>query len=539
MQKKRTAIIIGAGPAGLTAALELLRQSDIVPIVCEASGEIGGLSRTVKYNGNRMDIGGHRFFSKSDWVMNWWREILPIQAEADAPERQVEISYQNKKRMVDLGHEQSPPDVDDQQVMLVRGRLSRIYYLRKYFDYPIKLNLLTMRNLGPVRLVRIGLSYLRASLFPRRQVKSLEDFIINRFGKELYLTFFKSYTEKVWGTPCSEISAEWGAQRIKGLSVGKALLHAVRKVVAPFRTLDEQKGTQTSLIERFLYPKHGPGALWEEVADRVRQGGGEVLLNHRVAKLQWEGASVRSVTLVEAASGAERKIEGDFFFSTMPVKDLVLGVQPEAPVEVRRVAAELPYRDFITVGLQVRRMQPNRQSGSRFDNHMLPDNWIYIQEPDVKLGRLQVFNNWSPGLVSEPGKIWLGLEYFCQEGDDIWSLSDQAMSALAIGELAKIGLIDPSDVESSVVIRVPKAYPAYFGSYKEFDVIRSFVDRLDNLFLIGRNGMHRYNNQDHSMLTARLAVENVVMGQAGKENIWAVNVDDEYHEEKARTSVPG
>jgi protoporphyrinogen oxidase len=519
MAVKKTALIIGAGPAGLTAALELLRRSDITPIVLEADQQVGGISRTVNHLGNRIDIGGHRFFSKSDWVMNWWKEILPVHSGATDT---VRISYQNKSRELDVA---PMVGADPDRALLLRGRLSRIYYLRRFFDYPIKLSAATLGNLGPVRVLKISVSYAWARLFPRKPERSLEDFLVNRFGRQLYLTFFKDYTEKVWGVPCHEISAEWGAQRIKGLSISSALKHALRKLFGL-----EQKAVNTSLIERFLYPKFGPGQMWEEVANQVREKGGEIRFGHQVRGLRFESGRVAAVRAFDMSAGHEVEFACDYAFSTMPVRDLVRGMN-DVPVEVREVAEALPYRDFITVGLLAKKMRANPQSRSVDANNMPPDNWIYIQESDVKVGRLQIFNNWSPGMVADPSKVWMGLEYFCNEGDPLWSMSDEELKVLGKREMAKIGLLDESDVEDAVVIRMPKAYPAYFGSYARFDVVRNWLDGIGNLFLIGRNGMHRYNNQDHSMLTAKLAVDNILSGISSKANIWAVNVDDEYHEE--------
>jgi protoporphyrinogen oxidase len=522
MGAQRTAVIIGAGPAGLTAALELIRRTDVRPIVLEASGSVGGISRTVNFNGYRMDIGGHRFFSKSDWVMDWWQEILPLESGA---ERDAVITYRNRTRAIAAS---APAAPGSENVMLLRRRLSRIYFLRRFFDYPLKLDLSTVSKLGAARFARICASYAWSSCFPRRPEKSLEDFLVNRFGDELYRTFFKSYTEKVWGVPCAEISAEFGAQRIKGLSLTRAVWHALRKMgsrkAAP-------AASETSLVERFLYPKYGPGQLWERVAGRIREGGGELRLGHAAEKLRIDGGRVSEVLVHDAANGASYAMAPDFVISSMAVKDLVAGLEPGPPENVRSIAASLPYRAFIAVGLLARRMKAGR-SASAPDLRFPPDNWIYVQEPDVRLGRLQIFNNWSPALVADPGNVWLGLEYFCTEGDDLWRMSDEELRALAIRELEQIDLLAREDAIDSTVVRVPKAYPAYFGTYARFDEVRAHLDRLDNLFLVGRNGMHRYNNQDHSMLTAKAAVDCIAASRTDKELIWSINVDDEYHESK-------
>ncbi|MBI5901129.1 MAG: NAD(P)/FAD-dependent oxidoreductase [Rhodocyclales bacterium] len=517
---KPTVIIIGGGPAGLTAALELVRDGRMRPVVLEAGDDVGGLSRTVDYKGNRMDIGGHRFFSKSDWVMDWWREILPIAAE----QPEVAIAYRGQQRRVGAGDTAIPADG---RALLVRKRLSRIYFLRRYFDYPITLNATTLRNLGPLRLLRIGVSYLLAALFPRRPERSLEDFLVNRFGAELYRTFFKDYTEKVWGVPCADITAEWGAQRIKGLSVLGALRHALQRRLKP---AGGEAARNTSLIEQFLYPRLGPGQLWREVADRVVAGGGEVRLGQRVVGLRCEANRVVAVHTLDAA-GTRHELVATQVISSMPIKDLVAGMQPPPPREIDAIAAALPYRDFITVGLLLSGMRTNPCASSVHRNHMPPDNWIYIQERDVRVGRLQIFNNWSPDLVADPGHVWLGLEYFCKEGDELWRLDDAAMIAFAAGELERIDMIDRAAVLDGTVLRVPKTYPGYFGAYAGFPRLRAWLDGIDNLFLVGRNGMHRYNNQDHSMLTAKCAVEAILSGSTDKQAIWDINVDDDYHED--------
>jgi protoporphyrinogen oxidase len=519
----KTAVIIGAGPAGLTAALELLRRSDVRPIVLEATSRVGGISCTIRHNGNRMDIGGHRFFSKSDRVMDWWTELMPIAASEDGTGMHA-IHYQNKSRTISAG---SSDGGDPDLTMLVRPRKSRIYFLRSFFDYPLALNGRTLRQLGMWRTVKIGMGYLRAKLFPRKNEKTLEDFLINRFGTELYLTFFKSYTEKVWGVPCDQISAEWGAQRIKGLSLRTAIAHFLKKTFSRKRADGiAQKGVETSLIERFLYPKFGPGQLWEHVAELVQQRGGEVRMGWRVRRLHVDGDHVVAVEATDP-QGQSHRIDADYVFSTMPVRELVNSLDVEVPAEIRAVADGLIYRDFITVGLLVNRLTVTEPDGSP-----LKDTWIYIQEPDVLVGRLQIFNNWSPFMVADPTKVWVGLEYFCYDTDELWKKSDDEMARFAIAEIEKIGILRAADVLDTKVVHVPKTYPAYFGSYDRFDEIVRYMDRFENLFLVGRNGMHKYNNQDHSMLTAMTAVDQIVAGRFDKAALWEINTEQEYHEEK-------
>jgi protoporphyrinogen oxidase len=523
----KIAVIAGAGPAGLTAALELLRHSDITPLVFEADAQVGGISKTINYRGNRMDLGGHRFFSKSDWVMRWWQEILPL-ARTDTQQSALHLGYQGQShKFAPEAISPSSPDA----VMLLRQRLSRILYRRRFFDYPLALTASTVNNLGITEALMIGASYARTKLAPRSPEASLEDFFINRFGNRLYQTFFKDYTQKVWGMPCTDISAEWGAQRIKGLSVAKAIRHSLSR---PLRSLGNtsQKYTETSLIERFLYPKFGPGQMWEEVAHRITQRGGRIELGQRIVGLEHGDSRVTAVKVQDTASNSVRRIACDHFISTMPVRDLIAYLTPE-DTQILRIAQELPYRDFMTVGLLLRQMKklPGSRAQAAQSNGMPPDNWIYIQEPDVKIGRMQIFNNWSPALVADPRNIWLGLEYFCREGDELWSVADGAFIDFAAQELEKIGLIDRKDVIDGTLVRVPKAYPAYFGTYREFDRLRIFLNRFENLYPIGRNGMHRYNNQDHSMLAAKSAVASILNSGAGKDDIWRINSEDEYHEE--------
>jgi protoporphyrinogen oxidase len=498
--------------------------------VFEASAEIGGLARTICHNGNRMDIGGHRFFSKSDRVMDWWIRMLPLQAATNGASSDLQITYRRQSRPLALPVGGGDPDGDD-QVMLVRDRVSRILFRRRLFAYPISLGVETLRNLGLLEAARIGLSYVGGRLAPRRPERSLEDFFVNRFGDRLYRTFFKDYTEKVWGVPCTEIPADWGAQRVKRLSVARAVLHAIRQRFAPDASV-QQKQAETSLIERFLYPKLGPGQMWERVARIVRDRGGELHMQRQAVRIRTEGRRVTAVEFRDPATGATEVRRGDYFFSTMPIQELVAGLDAEVPESIRQIAEGLVYRDFITVGLLVQKLRIRGLARHGQPEGLVPDNWIYVQEPDVRLGRLQIFNNWSPALVRDPGTVWLGLEYFCDRGDELWDKSDDEFLQFAIEELVKVEVIDRTDVLDGTIVRVPKTYPAYFGSYDRFAELRGYLDEFENLFLVGRNGMHRYNNQDHSMLTAMTAVDNIIGGITSKDNLWAVNTDPDYLEEK-------
>lgn len=526
----KTAIIIGAGPAGLTAAYELITKTDIKPIVIERTNDIGGISKTVVHNGNRMDIGGHRFFSKSDRVMKWWQEILPIQGSESKDDILKEITYHKKRTQVNLSPDGPDPEKTD-RVMLIRNRLSRIFFLRKFFDYPIALSGKTISNLGIVRIIKIGWTYVWIQLFPVKNVKSLEDFFINRFGKELYNTFFKDYTEKVWGVPCTEIAADWGAQRIKELSVTRALLHAIKSIFKSEKSI-EQKNTDTSLIEQFMYPKLGPGQMWETVARIVEEKGGVIIKDSEVIELNITENRVNELCYFNHKTQQKSVVKGDYFFSTMPVKDLIVAMGKKVPSTVKQVSDGLQYRDFITVGLLLNKLKIKNETKIPTLNGLIPDSWIYIQEREVKVGRLQIFNNWSPYMVADIEKVWIGLEYFCNEGDELWEKKDDEFIQFAIDELHSIDIIDKKEVLDSTIIRMPKTYPAYFGTYSKFNVITDFTDKLENLFLIGRNGMHKYNNQDHSMLTAIAAVNNIISGEKSKDNIWSINTEEEYHEEK-------
>jgi protoporphyrinogen oxidase len=527
-------IIIGAGPAGLTAAYELQQAGRDDIRIFDADPQVGGLSKTVVHNGNRIDIGGHRFFSKSDWVMRWWLDKLPIAHESDPATLKSSgdhafLAYQGMRRTLPLdGLARS----DGEAGMLIRDRLSRILFGGKLFAYPLKIDVATAWKLGPIACATYALSYMRANLFPITPEATLEDFFINRFGRRLYLRFFKTYTEKVWGRSCKEISAAWGAQRVKGLSISRAIAHALRQLFS-----SKKVASETSLIEHFLYPRLGPGQMWETVAQRIRAAGVPLRLSTRVTGLRLDDRRITAVETEEVASGRREWNAAGQVISTMPIRELVAAMQGDVPPRVREVADALEYRDFMTVGLLYRKL-------ARTEAHPIegrasvPDNWIYIQEPDVNVGRLQIFNNWSPYLVApnpaEPGQVWVGLEFFCAEGDALWNASDADMIDLAKREMLQIGMALPDDCSDAVVLRMPKAYPGYYGAYEHFGEVRTFLDGIENLWCVGRNGMHRYNNQDHSMLSAKRAVEAIVAGSIDKSAVWAVNIDDAYHEETDR-----
>lgn len=515
--QNQKAIIIGAGPAGLTAAWCLLRETDIKPIVLEEETFVGGISRTVEYKGNRMDIGGHRFFTKNDEVNRIWSELMPMQGKP---------AWDDLKLGADKPMAPGGPDPEkEDNVMLWRRRISRIFYLKKFFDYPISLKAETFRNMGFRRTVKAGFGYMKSAVCKKPE-DSLRNFYINRFGQPLYEMFFEDYTEKVWGRDPKDISADWGAQRVKGLSLMGAVWNVISK---PFR----KKGgkVETSLIEQYLYPKKGPGQLYETMAAEVERLGGQIIRGAKAVRIETEGNRVTRVIALQ--DGAETAYEGDVFFSTMPVKDLVSGMGDVPPADVRRVAQGLPYRDFMTVGLLVNRLKIENKTNIKTIGNIVPDCWIYIQEREVKLGRLQIFNNWSPYMVKDPEHtVWVGLEYFCNEGDEYWNMSDEDFIAFAKGELASIGVIDEGDVLDAVRIRVKKAYPAYFDTYAEFDTVKKYLSGFDNLWCIGRNGQHKYNNMDHSILTAMEAVRCVAAGKTDKTSVWEINTEQEYHEEK-------
>ena len=511
-------IIIGAGPAGLTSAYELLKDKDYEVTILEETQEIGGISRTVKYNGNRMDIGGHRFFSKDKQIMDFWKELMPLQGAN---------SFDDEKlgRQKDLSIGGPDPEKED-KVMLVRNRISRIYTLNKFFDYPISLKMKTFTNMGLKRTIKAGVSYTK-SIFFKKKEDSLENFYINRFGRELYELFFEKYTYKVWGRSPKEISADWGAQRAKGLSVGAVLKDAVFKV---FGNKNNKDKVETSLIEEFWYPKYGPGQLWETLAEKIEEKGGIIKKGYLVKNINIEDFKIKSVEC--EVDGKTEIIEGDIFISSMPIKDLVAGFKGmEIPQEIKNIAVNLPYRDFQTVGVLVNKLKLKNETKIKTLGNILPDCWIYVQDPTVNFGRIQIFNNWSPYLVKNPEEtVWIGLEYFCNEGDKLWSMTDEEFINLAIDELVEKDIIDREDVIDTHREKVKKAYPAYFDTYSQIDDLIEYLNKFDNLYCIGRNGQHRYNNMDHSMLTAIEAVKDIKNDIKDKSNVWNVNVEKEYHE---------
>ena len=514
--KKKEVIIIGAGPAGLTAGYELLKKSkDYHVTILEESNSIGGISKTVKYHGYRMDIGGHRFFSKDESVMDFWKSIMPI--EGSLPFDYKETGRTTK--IVDGG----PNPNNEDKVMLVRNRVSRIYYLNKFFDYPISLKFETLKNMGLVRTITSGFSYIKSKIFKKKE-DSLENFYINRFGKKLYSMFFENYTEKLWGRHPRDISADWGSQRVKGLSIAVILKDMFMKI---FHI--KNKKVETSLIEEYYYPKYGPGELWEEVASKIKEMGGNILLKTPVTSIKFLDSKIVSV------SSNDTIYKADIFISSMPIKDLINGMSGNKKInkDILRIANGLPYRDFITIGCLVPKLNIKNKTNIKTLGNIVPDCWIYVQDAKVKLLRLQIFNNWSPYLLKNPKKeVWIGAEYTCKEGDNLWKMSSKEFSEFAFNELEMIGLLDKKNIKDYHVEKIRKAYPSYFDTYYEIDKVIKFLNKFDNLYCIGRNGQHRYNNMDHSMMTAFETVNNILNNIKNKDNIWKVNTEKEYHEVK-------
>ncbi len=514
-------LVIGAGPAGLTAAYELLHRSkEYEVVVFEESEDFGGISKTVTYKGNRMDMGGHRFFSKIPEVNAWWNEMLPLQG---APARDDILL----NRSVELSKDGPNPETQD-AVMLTRHRMSRIFFDDKFYDYPISLKWETFRNMGLLTTIKVGCSYLWAAIFTKKE-DNLENFYINRFGRKLYSMFFEYYTENLWGRHPKEIDASWGKQRVKGLSISAVLRDVCGKIFHK-----KNRKVETSLIEQFSYPKLGPGQLWCVTAEKVRAMGGTIITGAQVVKLHKnEQNQITALTYVK--DGEMLVAEGDYVISSMPVKDLVAGMN-DVPAEEARIAAGLPYRDYMTLGVLVSKLLLRNQTNWKTVGDIVPDCWVYVQDRRVKMGRFQIYNNWSPYMVKDlENTVWIGLEYFTNEGDALWNMTEEEFSNLGKQEMVRIGLIaDASDVLDTHMEKVKKAYPAYFDTYEEMDKLIAYLSTIENLYCVGRNGQHRYNNIDHSMCTSFEAVKNILSGSKDKSNIWSVNTEQEYHEEKQK-----
>ena len=511
-------LIIGAGPAGLTAAYELKKQNkDFDVTVFEESSCFGGISRTVNYKGNRMDMGGHRFFSKVPEVNDWWEKMLPTQGSL--PYDDILL---NRTSNIQNG---GPDPEKTDRVMLRRNRLSRILFNSRFFDYPITLKFDTIKNMGFLTTLAVGFSYLK-SVFFKREEKSLEDFYINRFGKKLYSMFFENYTENLWGRHPRDISPEWGAQRVKGLSVSAVLKNIFAKTFNR-----KNRKVETSLIEEFAYPKLGPGQLWELTAGEFENIGGRIIKNARVTKIHIKNDKAYALTYEKDKK--EHTVNLDYVISSMPLKDLAEGMN-DMPSDIKQIALGLPYRDYITVGVLLKHLELKNETNIKTIGDIVPDNWVYVHDKNVKMGRMQIYNNWSPYMVNDiQNSVWMGLEYFCNEGDNMWSMSDEDFAQMAVKEMLTLGLVkNESDVLDKHVERVKKAYPAYFDTYSDIRKLRDYLDSIENLFCVGRNGQHRYNNIDHSMCTSFEAVKNILSGVKTKENIWNVNTEKEYHEEK-------
>ena len=507
-------LIIGAGPAGLTAAYELVCAGYQVTVL-EQSDTVGGISRTVNYKGNRMDMGGHRFFSKVPEVNQWWERMLPTQGMM--PKDDVILG-----RTSTTAPGGPDPEKTD-RVMLRRNRLSRIYFNSRFFDYPVSLKWATIRNMGFGTTMVVGFSYLKA-MFHKRPEKSLEDFYINRFGQKLYSMFFERYTENLWGRHPSQISPEWGAQRVKGLSIRAVLADMLGKVFHR-----KNRMVETSLIEEFAYPKYGPGQLWELTAHEIQERGGELVFNAKVKRILRDGDIVTGI--VYECGGTDYTLAGDAVISSIPIKDLIAGMS-DVPEHIATIAQGLPYRDYITVGVLIPKLAMRNETKIPTIGNIVPDNWVYVHDRSVKMGRFQIYNNWSPYMVKDINHtVWVGLEYFCNEGDDLWGMTDDAFVCMAVEEMRRIGMISSNEkVLDTHVERVKKAYPAYFGTYTRMPELRAFLDGIKNLYCVGRNGQHRYNNIDHSMCTAFEAVKVIRSGTADKSAIWNVNTEQEYHE---------
>lgn len=514
---KKNIVIIGAGPAGLSCAYHLLKNNNnkYNVIVIEESGEVGGISKTIRYNGNRIDIGGHRFFTKNSDVLKMWFDILPLQGKPALDDKILKVEKNFSKTSVN-------PEKEN-KVMLIRDRISRIFYNKNFFDYPVSLNYNTIKNMGFITTCRCGFSYINAILFKKKE-DNLENFYINRFGKQLYKMFFRDYTTKLWGRTPSEIDSSWGSQRVKGVSIKKVIVDYFKRL---FHI--KEKNKEVSLTDYFYYPKYGPGQLYEAMAEKIKKMGGRIILNGKVVKI------IKKDNHLEEASylidGNKKTIKCEKVVSSMPIVDLIKSLN-NVPKEIRYISDNLPYRDFITVGVLVPKLDLDNKSKIKTIHNGIPDNWIYIQDSSVKMGRIQFFNNWSPYMVKDPiNTIWMGLEYFCSEGDDFWNMSDNKIKELAQDELKLLGFYD-GKILDSIVVRMKKAYPAYFDTYDRIGELRNYINKIDNLYCIGRNGTHSYNNMDHSILSGMICARLIDDNSHNLEELWNVNVDKSYHESK-------
>ena len=503
---KKTILILGAGPAGLTAAYELASKSDKFKIiVLDKNNCVGGMCRSLKYKNNYMDIGGHRYFTKFNKIKKWWLNILPLQT---APAKDDILLSRNLDL---LSNNNADPEKID-KVMLKRFRYTRIFYLNKFFDYPVKLNFTTFKGLGLTRMGKIFFSYVHAKIFPIKPEKTAEDFLTNSFGKELYSTFFKNYTEKLWGIQCDKISAEWGKERIRGIKFWETVLSFLRSLFPRKDTFPDD----------FLYPKLGPGQIWEEVAKSITEMGVEIRLNSTIGKIITNKSKIIKIETTE--NGKKRTIDADYVISSLAIQDLI-NMMNDVPKTVQETAEGLVYRNFRSAAILLKKLKLKNKTSIKSINNLLPDTWIYIQENNVKMGRMQIFNNWSPYLPENSDNVWIAFEYFCSDSDDIWLLSDKEFEKLAIDEGVKIGIIDTADVLDATSAKIEKAYPAYFGSYNNFDTIKEYSDSIKNLYLIGRNGMHKYINIDHAMLSGMEAAKNILQNLPNKANIWNTDTD--------------
>lgn len=522
--KRKNITIIGAGPAGLTTAYYLLKQNrkNYNITILEQDKKVGGISKTINFNGYKMDTGIHRFFTKNKEVKDIWESLLPLQSSPAYDD----ILLNRNKKFKKTG---SNPETEEKS-MLIKDRTTRILYQRKFYDYPVTLNLTTIKNMGPLTLLKAGFSYLKALIIKRKE-NSLEDFFINRFGKVLYSMFFESYTEKVWGIHPSKISADWGVQRIKGISIKTIIKDIINKSLKR----KNSKNTETSLIEQFIYPKLGAGQIYEEMQKEIEKLGGKIILNAKVTNIEAKNTTITKISYEQ--NNKKKNITTDILVSSMPIKDLFTNLKGiKIPKKIYSIATNLPYREFMAVGLIVDKLKLKNTTNIKTIMNIVPDNWIYIQEKDVKMGRLQIFNNWSPYIFKEKEeiekKVFISLEYFAQENDKYYNMSDKEFIKFAEEEAIKIGLIDKDSIQDSIRIKIDKAYPAYFGTYKEIDKVINYLNKFENLYCIGRNGQHRYNNMDHSMLTGIETAKNILKNKTDKTNIWTVNTEQEYHEKK-------